>query len=179
MVEYDDRERGKKMRAAAILVLALLFVGCGRSKSDFFHEYSDALEAKNYGRAAEICTEAMKAYPGDRVTHLQNRTDAYLRGGDLAKAEADCAERLEANRFDASAYLDRGWLRQKQKRYAEAAADYATAQGLHPEYAETIKADMKELLAIIDTLPPDQLLQDTKKAMESIPEDVLERAKKN
>lgn len=174
-VEYDERERGKNMRAAAILVLVVMVVGCGRSLSEIRDEIHRESQAKNYGRAAELCTEAMRIDPHGRGLHLASRTDAYLMGGELEKAEADCEERLAADQWDAWAYMDRGRLRKRQKRYAEAIMDYATAKRLNPEYEQRIQPELEELVALVGMLKPEQVRKDTLRAVDAIP--IIDREK--
>lgn len=163
---YAERNGGRKMRAASILCL-LFVVGCGQSVRDVALEADREMAARNYGRAAALYSRAMEKAK-DRAVYLPDRTDAYLKGGDLALAEADCEARIKADKWDARAHFDLGRLRRAQKRYPEAAIEFVSAERLDKNLRPLVQEELGELVALMGLLKPEDIRKEALAGLEGL-----------
>lgn len=96
---------------------------------------NDEIKKKNYEKAIEIYSDALKIDPLNKKLNsvvYSNRALAYLRKGDLDKGLEDCNKSIELNPKYAKSYLRRAEIRMKQQQFDDAIADYNEVKQLDP-----------------------------------------------
>lgn len=81
------------------------------------------------------CTRLIAADPKDPEIYLK-RGIAYLRDGDLSKADADLSQAISLAPSNNQYYLARGSIRERREEYNLALSDYSKAIALAPTNAE-------------------------------------------
>jgi tetratricopeptide (TPR) repeat protein len=89
---------------------------------------------KNYSRAIEDCTEAVKA-DATRANAYRYRGNAYYAEGDIDRAITDYDEAIRVDPALIGAYSDRGLARARKGDKVGAVADFDKAIQLDPKYA--------------------------------------------
>ncbi|WP_190242627.1 tetratricopeptide repeat protein [Hymenobacter lapidiphilus] len=86
----------------------------------------------NYPAAMATAEQALTVAPDNPM--VNSRLGFWLMEQDTARAARYLARAVQLNPQDSVSWLNRGWLRYKQQRYAAAVADYSAAISVNPHY---------------------------------------------
>lgn len=114
-------------------------VAVGPTKNAKLQDGAGALDAGKAQKGVELTLEGLKDARGtlERRTALSNLCAGYLMLEELDKALHYCNEALELNDQNWRVYNNRALIYVLQKRFAEAEADLAMCEELHPHARPT------------------------------------------